>query len=233
MTLRHDESGEEVTVVRRWEDGLTWMAYPDEGMHRASQALVVDEEIWLVDPLDAEGLDEELAALGTVAGVAVLTNSHGRHADRLAGRHDVSVHVPGCFDDPANDFDAPIETFEDELGDTGFELVWQKDCSGWKESALYHPDRRTLVVPDALMTCLFAREMGRLEVFPLFQWSPPRQELGSLDVDRVLVGHGEPVFDDAQAALNDALTVSRRGVPSTIARSVPTFVRIAYTNLRG
>jgi hypothetical protein len=232
MTLRHDEPGEEVTTVRRWENGLTWVAHPDEGMHRSSHALVIDEDVWLVDPLDAEGLDDELAALGTVAGVVVLTNSHGRHADRLAERHDVSVHVPGCFDDPGSDFDTPVQTFDDELADTGFDLVWEKDGSGWKEGALYHPDRRTLVIPDALMTCLFTSEEGRLEMFPLFRWSPPRQELGSLDVDRILVGHGEPVFDDAQTALDGALAVSRRGVPSAVVRSVPTFARIAYTNLR-
>lgn len=263
MALKKDEPGDEATIVQRWETGLTWMAHPDTEMRRASHALAVDsaerssagregrrpsgsrtepgdsrtqsgdDDVWLVDPLDAAGLDEELATLGTVAGVVVLTNSHGRHADALAERHDVAIHVPACFDDPASDFDAPVETFDEELADTGFELVWEKDGSGWKEGALYHPDRGTLVVPDALMTCLFTGRDDRLEVFPLFRWSPPRQELGALDVDRVLVGHGEPMFDDAQDALNAALGVPRREVPTAVARSVPTFARIAYTNLRG
>lgn len=233
MTLRRDRPGDDVTVVERWEGGLTWMAHPDEGMRRASHALVVGDEVWLVDPLDADGLTEELAALGDVAGVVVLTDSHGRHADRLADRHDVSVHVPGCFDAPERAFDAPVEPFEDALAATGFELVWEKDGSGWKEGALYHPDRRTLVVPDTLMTCLFSSAEGRLELFPLFRWSPPRAALGSLDVDRVLVGHGEPVVENAQDALESAFAVSRRQVPSAVARSIPTFVRIAYANLRG
>lgn len=233
MPLKHDGPGDEVTVVRRWENGVTWMAHPNTEMRRASHALVVGRGVWLVDPLDAGGLDEELASLGTAAGVVVLTNSHGRHADRIADRHDVAIHVPACFDDPADDFDAPVETFDEELADTGFELVWEKDAAGWKEGALYHPDRGTLVVPDALATCLFTSEQGRLEVFPLFRWSPPRQELGTLDVDRVLVGHGEPVLENAQEALDAALAVSRREVPSAIARSVPTFARIAYDEVRG
>ena len=251
MTLKYDRPGEEVAIVHRRESGLTWMAHPDAEMRRASHALVVDGtersaagsrmqsgdgEVWLVDPLDAEGLDEELAALGEVAGVVVLTNSHGRHADRLAERHEVPIHVPDCFAEdahPVSGFDAPVEIFLEELADTGFELVWEKDGTGWKEGARYHPDRRTLVVPDALMTSLFTGEEGRLEVFPPFRWSPPRRALGTLEVDRVLVGHGEPVFDDAWEALEAALTVSRREVPPALARSIPTFVRIAYGEVRG
>jgi hypothetical protein len=161
MALKHDKPGEEVAVVHRWEHGLTWMAHPDERMRRASHALAVDGEVWLVDPLDADGLDEELTTLGTVAGVVVLTNSHGRHADRLAQRHDVAIHVPACFDEdghPVSDFDAPVEVIVEELADTGFELVWEKDGRGWKEGALYHPGRGTLVVPDTLLTALFTRE---------------------------------------------------------------------------
>lgn len=236
MPLKCDGAGDDVTVVHRWDDGLTWMAHPDERMRRASHALVSGDDVWLVDPLDAEGLDRELAALGEVAGVVVLTNSHGRHADRLAERHDVAIHVPGCFHEdahPIHDVDAPVETFDEELADTGFELVWEKDGSGWKEGVLYHPDQRTLVVPDVLMTALFASEDGRLKVFPFFQWSPPRRELGSLDVERVLVGHGDPVVEDAQTALDSALAVPRREMAPAIARAIPTFARIAYHEVRG
>lgn len=59
MTLKHDTLGEEVAVVHRWEHDLTWMAHPDERMRHASHALAVDGDLWLVDPLDAEDLDEE------------------------------------------------------------------------------------------------------------------------------------------------------------------------------
>lgn len=247
MALKHDKPGDEVTVIHRWKDGLTWMAHPDTQMQRASHALVVDDsdehrssgnrtqssaDLWLVDPLDAAGLDEELAALGTVAGVVVLTNSHGRHADRLADRHDVAIHVPACFEEPDTRFDAPVETFEGELADTGFELVWEKASSGWQEGALYHPDRRTLVVADTLMTALFTGEDGRLEVIPFFRFSPPQTELGELPVERVLVGHGEPVVENAQTALEDALAGAHRGTVRAIVGSLPTFTRQMYTELR-
>lgn len=233
MPLKHHGTGDELAVVHRWDGGITWMAHPDEGMERASHALLDGDDVWLVDPLDADGLDAELDALGSVAGVVVLTNSHGRHADRLAERHGVPIHVPVCFGDVGEDFDAPVETFDEELADTGFELVWQKEGTGWKEGALYHPDRRTLVVPDALMTSLFTGENGHLELFPLFKRSPPQDALGTLDVDRVLVGHGEPVVEDAQAALDEALSVGGLAATASIAKSVPTFARIVYMNVRG
>lgn len=235
MPLKHHGPGDEPTVVERWEGGLTWMAHPTEDMQRASHALVAPDGVWLVDPLDAAGLDEELDPLGPVAGVVVLTNSHGRHADRFARRHDVAVHVPVCFDEDAHPvvgFDAPIERFEDELGSSGFTLAWQKNGRGWQEGALYHPDRRTLVVPDTLMTSLFVGRTGRLEVFPLFRLSPPASAFAGLAVDRVLVGHGEPVTDGAQPALEAALDGAHRSTPAAIARAIPTFARIAYREAR-
>lgn len=230
MPLKSPGPGAEPTVVSRWEGGMTWLAHPNEDMQRASHAIAVDEDVWLVDPLDARGLDDELVKLGTVAGVVVLTNSHGRHADRLAERHDVSVHVPACFGSAADRFEAPVEPFDDELDRTGFRLVWEKDGKGWKEGALYHPDRGTLVVPDALGTGLFAG--GDLAVFPFFQWSPPRTELGDLHVERVLVGHGEPVIENASAALEAALTTTPTGAASAVVRALPTFARIVYGEVK-
>lgn len=235
MPLKYHGTGDDPTVVERWSDGLTWMAHPTEEMQRASHALVSDEGVWLVDPLDAAGLDEVLAPLGPVAGVVVLTNSHGRHADRVARRHDVAVYVPDCFDrdaHPVAGFEAPVEPIADRLADTGFELVWEKDASGWKEGALYHSERRTLVIPDTLMTSLFVDSAADLGVFPFFQLSPPRAALGDLDVDRVLVGHGEPVVEDARAALEDALDTTRLGAASAIVGALPTFARIAYHEAR-
>lgn len=232
MPLKDDDPGEQMTIVKRWEGGLTWMAHPDAQMQRASQALVVGGEVWLVDPLDADGLDEELASLGTVAGVVVLSSQHDRHADRLAESHDVSIHVPEWFDDPATDFDAQVEPFNEHLDGTGFELIRLPDRQ-WQEGALFDPERKTLVVSDSLMTALVTGEDGRLELFPPARLSPPKRELGDLDVERVLVGHGKPVFDDAQLALQQALAEEHRGTASAFLRNVPTFARIAYSAIRG
>lgn len=237
MALKHDTHATDCTVVHQWAGGLTWMAHPNEEMQRASHALVDGTEVWLVDPLDATGLDETLDELGTVTGIVVLTNSHGRDADRLATRYDVPIYVPQCFDrdaHPITGFTAPVERFDDALADTGYTLVWQKDGRGWKEGALYHSDHQTLVIPDTLVTTLFTKTEGRLEVLPFFRLSPPRDALGDLAVERVLIGHGEPVVDDAQARLDTALAGARKGaIRAIIGRGVPTFARIAYGEIRG
>lgn len=233
MALKHPGPGGDPAIVHRWDHGLTWIAHPTEQMQRASHALAVEDDVWLIDPLDARGLDGILDELGEVAGVVVLTNSHGRDADTLADRYDVAIHTPACFDDARAEFAAPVVPITDELAATGFDLVWEKDAAGWKEGALYHADRETLVVADTLMTSLFTDETGRLELFPFFRLSPPRDGLGGLAVDRVLVGHGEPVVADAEAKLDAALADARRGAPSAIARALPTFGRIAYHEIRG
>lgn len=229
--VKGEGPGDEPAIIRRWEGGLTWMAHPNELLQRASHALVVDADVWLVDPVDAEGLDDELAARGSVSGVVVLSSEHVRHADRLANRHHVSVHVPTWFDDPASAFDAPVETFEDELDETGFELVWLTDRF-WQEGALYHSERKTLVVEDMLATALFTARGERLGVVPFFRFSPPREQLGDLLVERILVGHGAGIFVNAQSALEEALTVSLPRTVSSIARSVPVFVRSTLADRR-
>jgi hypothetical protein len=238
--LKNRDPGDEVTVVHRWENGLTWMAHPEPQMQRASHALVHDDDVWVVDPLDAAGLDKELDALGTVAGIVVIDSQHERHADRLADRHDVAIHVPTCLPEdshPVRGFDAPVEFFDEELADTGFELVWEKvsEPVRWYEGALYHPERGTLVIPDTLMTAHLTVQIGRLEVVPFWRFSPPT-ELGELPVERILVGHGKPVTDDAQTALEAALTGDRGSATGALVRallrSLPKFPRYVYRDLR-
>lgn len=238
MKVRNDDPGDEVGVVHRWETGLTWLPHPDTQMERASHALVEDGDVWLVDPLDAAGLDEELDALGTVAGVVVLADTHARHAERLAERHDVAIHVPACLPEdshPVSGFDTPVEVFDETLADTDFELVWEKVRSWWQEGALYHPDRGTLVIPDTLMTGHFTLQDGRLEVLPWFRFSPPTV-LGELAVERVLVGHGEPITDNAQSALEEALSGVHASTVEAILRNLPTMARMlpnyVYLELR-
>lgn len=134
-------------------------------MQRASHALVSDDDVWLIDPLDGGGLDDELQELGTVSSVFVLGSEHHRHADRLAARYDVSIHVPAWFEEDAKDFDADVQTFTTELADTGFEVLNLKE-GFWQEAGLYHLDRKTLVVSDTFMTALFTGQTGRVELFP-------------------------------------------------------------------
>lgn len=224
--LKNRGPGDEVTVVYRWENGMTWMAHREPQMQRASHALLDDDDIWLVDPLDAGGLDEELDALGTVAGIVVLDSQHGRHADRLAVRHDVAIHVPTCLPEDTHavsDFDTPVEFFDDELADTGFELVWERVSEPiWYEGVLYHPERRTLVIPDTLMTAHLTVQIGRLEVVPFWRFWPPT-DLADLNVERILVGHGDPVTDNAQTALEEAVAGAHGSATGALMRALLRF----------
>ncbi len=78
-------------------------------------------------------------------------------------------------------------------------------------------------------------EIGRLEVLPFWRLSPPT-ELGDLDVERVLVGHGEPVTDDVQTALEEAVAGVHGSTSGAILRgllrSMPKVPQYVYTELR-
>lgn len=230
MAFRVTTPAEEVTVIRRWKTGLTWMAHPEAQMQRASHAVVVDENVWLIDPLDAGGLDEELTALGSVAGVVVLGSEHHRHADRLAARHDVAIHLPEWFEEDAKTFEADVIPFTDELASTGFEAIKLKE-GFWQEAGLYHPDRRTLAVSDTFMTALFTGETGRIELFPPARLDPPREALDGLAVDRLLVGHGEPVFENPQARMERALAMEYRSTTAAFLLNIPILIKIVRTQL--
>lgn len=230
MSLKDDNPGERVNVIKRWEGGLTWMAHPDAQMQRASHALTVDGDVWLFDPLDANGLDAELDPLGTIAGIVLLSSRHRRHANRLAQRHGISIHVPEFFE---VDFDAPVERFTDDLDETGFEVLWRVD-SAFQEGVLFHPERKTLLVGDSLMTnSLLCGTEGRLELaLPLLRLRPPQVELDALDVERVLLSHGKPVFEEPQVGLEQALAMEHRGRYAAILQNVPTYARILYRSWR-
>lgn len=229
--MRVDGPGD-ATVVDRWDGGLSWMAHPEETFRRTSHALVADGAVWLVDPVDGAGLDEALAELGPVAGVAVLSAYHLRDAGAVAARHGVAVHVPGPFDSVADRIDGPVERFAGELADTGFRAV-EVGNPLWSEVALSHPDRETLVVGDALTTADYHTTADRdLMVTPYLAPWPPRESLSGRPVERVLVGHGRGVFEDAAAALDRALSESRAAGAGRLARNLPMLVRAAVTALR-
>lgn len=230
MAFRITTPADQVSVIERWENGLTWMAHPDAQMQRESHALVADGDVWLVDPLDGGDLDEQLYGVGRVAGVVVLGSEHHRHADRLAARHDVSIHLPEWFEPDAKAFDADVIEFTDALADTGVEAIKLEE-GFWQEAGLHHPDRRTLAVSDTFMTALFSSQAGRVELFPPTRFDPPTDALADLAVDRLLVGHGQPVFEDARARMDRALAMEYRSTPTAIIGSLPILAKIIRTQL--
>lgn len=233
----------ELRIVDRWDGGFGWLAHPEEELRRASHALVVDSaerssagsrtrsgdgEVWVVDPVDAPGLDDELAEHGDVAGVVVLLGRHTRDAEALANRHDVAVHVPGWMGNVEADLDATVLRFDRELGETDYRAIRVRNSSipPWREAALYDDAAGTLLVPEAVGTApLFLASGERLGVHPMLRAFPPRDALGGLSPERVLVGHGEGVFDDAAGALREALDGSRRRALSLYGRTLEEYVR--------
>jgi hypothetical protein len=128
-----------------------------------------------------------------------LLDRHARDAAALAARYDVPLHVAPFAGVPG----AP------------FEVLRVVDLPGWREAGLWWPERRTLVVADALGTARYFRAPGEaLAVHPALRLWPPRV-LRALEPEHVLCGHGEGVHGtEATEALATALRTSRRKIPS-------------------
>jgi hypothetical protein len=203
--LKHDAPGE-LTVIDRFDSGVGWIAHPEETTGRASHAVESEGGLWIIDPVDAEGLDELLEARADPTGVVVLLDRHARDSAAIANRHGVSVHVPAWMSGVAEKLDAPIRRFEGELA--GFEVERLIDNPLWQEATLF--DGETLVVPEALGTVGYFRASGeKLGVHPMLRPVPPKR-LRSHDPDRLLVGHGEGIAEDVGDSIRRAIDNSRR-----------------------
>ena len=190
-----------VTFCDEFGDGLGWIV--DEFMERCSHALVEDGRVWVIDPVDGEGVEERIRAAGTPAGVLQLLDRHNRDCAALAARLGVRHHV------------VP----HGSLGP--FAFIGVKSSNSWNEVALWWPDRRVLACADVLGTGRYYRAGDeRLAVHPLLRVRPPRRELGALQPDVILCGHGGGVLENAGAALRDALSMSRRRIPGQVASAL-------------
>src|ERR1044072_536309 len=98
----------------------------------ASHALFVEGRVWVVDPIDGEGVDERVRALGEPAGGIPLLDPAPRDCAGLARRLRVPHHVVPFVDVGA------------------FEAIPLLKRSQWQEAALWWPERRVLVCADAL-----------------------------------------------------------------------------------
>jgi hypothetical protein len=181
--------------------GFGWIV--DEFMERCSHALVDDGRVWVIDPVEGDGVEERIRAAGTPAGVIQLLDRHNRDCAALAARLGVRHHmVP-----------------HGSLGPFAFIAV--KDSSSWNEVALWWPERRVLVCADALGTAPYYRSGAeRLAVHPLLRLRPPRRQLETFQPDVILCGHGQGVLEDADTALREALSTSLRRVPGQVASAL-------------
>lgn len=228
MSMYARDEPSECHVIDRWNGGVGWLAHPDEDGKRASHAVRGDDGVWVIDPLDAPGVDELLAELGEVAGVAVLSSYHARDAAVFAERYGVSVYVPRWMNRVEKRTEAPIERFGWSLGNSGFAVQRLVPIPGWPDAIAYRESDRTLYVPDTLGTApSYTVGTERIGVYFICRLFPPRSLLADIHPERILVGHGEGIFADAVAALADSLDGSRRRFPRALLTTGWTQLRAA------
>jgi hypothetical protein len=188
-----------VEAVDEFDGGFGWLIR-DEFMQRCSHGLVLDGRVWLIDPVDVNGVEERVRSAGEPAGVLQLLDRHNRDCAELARRLEVPHHVVPH---------EPIGTFE-------FLLI--RSSRRWREVALWWQDRRVLVCADALGTAPYFRAGDEpLAVHPLLRLRPPQLDL---QPEAILCGHGTGVFTGAGAALREALSTSRRRIPKQLAGAI-------------
>jgi hypothetical protein len=180
--------------------GFGWIV--EESMARASHVLAADGGVWLVDPLDWREAVDRALGLGEPAGVVQLLDRHNRDCAALAAR----LGVPHLV--------AP-----DVIEQSPFECIPLTRNRFWRETALWWPEARTLVVAEALGTNAFATA-GRapVGVQVLLRLAPPTA-LAVTEPQHLLVGHGEGLHGSRTAmSLRRALAESRRGLPGLLVR---------------
>ncbi len=183
--------------------GFGWIL--DETYERCSHALVHEGRVWLVDPVEAEGVEERVRARGEPAGVIQLLDRHNRSCASFAARLGVPHHL------------VPREPFDG----APFEFLLVRKGRRWQEVALWWRQQRLLLCADALGTGRFYRARGeRLAVHPLLRPIPPRRRLGGISPGIVLCGHGEGILEDAEPAFREALATARRRLPAWLASVV-------------
>ena len=235
----------EYRLVDEFDGGFGWLAHPDEDGLRASHAVVGtgasasgsesdtntgagagDGDVWLFDPLEAPGIDDEIDSLGEVAGVVVCSAYHARDADAFAGRYDVPVYVPEWLSRVPDRVDAPLEYVDGELGASGFSIRGVRPLPAWREAIAYRRSDATLYVPDLLGTAPpYLAGDERLAVYLLCRLRPPTAVFEGIAPERILLGHGPGVFDDATGALAEALGTARSGFPRALVANGTTQLR--------
>ena len=198
-----------VRFVDELEDAFGWT----EGatLRRTSHALAADGRVWLIDPIEGDGVEERVRALGEPAGVIQLIDRHNRDGAALARRLGVPLHL-----------------VPESLPETPFRFLPLLRGRWWKEVALWWPERQILVCADALGTVPFFRAGDEaVGLHPFYRLKRPRA-LAGLPVEHLLVGHGEGLHGaTAATAVEHALRTGKRSFPRWLA-GLPRIVRRGY-----
>jgi hypothetical protein len=179
--------------------GVTWTLH--EAMARSSHALAEDGRVWLIDPVDSPEALAAVERLGRPAAVVGLLDRHARDSAAIAERLGV-----------------PHLRLPERLPDSPFEVVRVLDVPGWREVALWWPQRHTLVVAETIGTSPFyAVDGGPAGIHPLVRLLPPGA-LRPYAPEHLLVGHGRPRHGaDAAAGVEHAYRRARRDIPRLLA----------------
>jgi len=186
------------------DDGFGWIAAEPTWMGRASHALAASGGVWLIDPVDVAGLDERVATLGEPRAVLQLLGWHHRDCAAVAARLGVP-HLVCPVDVPGSPFEA----------------IRVPGIPGWRETALWWAERRTLIVSEAVGTVRYYRAPGRvLGIHPVLRAFRPPRTLLRFEPEHILCGHGAGVHDGATEALRTAVGHARRDLPAALPRLV-------------
>lgn len=189
--------------------GSSWTQ--SEMMLRGSHALVSDGRVWLIDPVDS-GDDVERAALGNEpAGVIQLLDRHNRACKVVAERLGV-----------------PHLRLPTELPDSPFTPFSVIDRPKWREVGLWWPERKALVVAEAIGTVkeIAVADTG-ISIHPMLRLTPPGSLRKYTEVEHLFPGHGRPLHaPDSGERIQTALDRSRRDLPRTLTR-LPAMIKAA------
>lgn len=221
------ELSAEYEEIDRWDGGVGWIAHPNEEGERASHAILGDEGVWIIDPVDVQGIDDLVKEYGEVRGVAVLSSYHARDADQIAHRYGVSVHIPRWMNRVPERVDAPVKRETEVLGGAGFETFQVEPLSMYQEAIAYREEDGTLIVPD-LLSSGSSYPVGdeRIGLMLGIRPFPPRDLFEDIEPERILFGHGEGVFQDAGEALDKAITGARKRFPRALVENFRTNFRL-------
>jgi hypothetical protein len=194
-----------VRFCDEFSGAVGWIHPKPPWMLRAGHAVLSGGRVWVIDPPAGDGVLERIVGLGVPGGVVQLLDRHDRDCADIAHRLGVPLYKL-----PFNGVvDAP------------FEVIPILNTAVWKEVALWFAAERTLVCADALAAAPgYTARRERVGVHPFLRAFPPRR-LGELDVQRLLMGHGEGIDGpEARVAIAEALRTARRNLPVVLADNI-------------
>lgn len=188
------------------DDVWMWSAFSQEkGLYFNGFALYTSDGIVIIDPPSAdEGVLNAIEPLGPVALVIVTNRDHERESDAFR-RHFKAPVAAHQLDAPLMET-PPEQTFQDgQILPDGLQVIHLSQQKSPGESALYQPDRKILILGDALL----GKPAGQFSMLPEDKYADKSKALEGLKrlqtlqlpIQTILVGDGEPILSNAETAL--------------------------------